>query len=78
MARRRWSDLSQGQRRLLVGAAVVEGVLKVAALIDIKKRPANQIRGPKWAWATSVAVVGSAGILPISYFIFGRRDQPRA
>jgi hypothetical protein len=73
--RRRWSDLSHGTRRLLVIAAVVEGILKLAALIDMKRRPASQIRGPKWMWATSVAVIGSAGILPISYFVFGRRRQ---
>jgi hypothetical protein len=72
-ARRQWSDLSQRTRRLLIGAAVAEGMLKVAALIDLKRRPATQVRGPKWIWATVVAVVGSAGVLPISYFVFGRR-----
>lgn len=71
--KRRWSDLSQGQRRVLVGVAVVEGVLKIAALIDMKNRPASEIRGPKWLWATSVAVIGSAGVLPVSYFLVGRR-----
>jgi len=73
--RRRWSDLSQGTRKLLVIGAVVEGILKIAALIDMKRRPASQIRGPKWMWATSVAVIGSAGILPITYFMLGRRRQ---
>jgi hypothetical protein len=76
-ARRQWSDLSERTRRLLITAAVVEGVLKVAALIDIKWRPASQIRGPKWIWASVVAVVSSAGVVPISYFVFGRR-QPRS
>ena len=73
-ARRQWSDLGEGTRRLLVSAAVVEGILKVAALIDLKRRPANQIRGPKWIWAAVVAVVSSAGVVPISYFVFGRRQ----
>jgi hypothetical protein len=73
-ARRQWSDLSQRNRRLLIGAGVAEGVLKIAALVDLKRRPATQVRGPKWLWATVVAVVGSAGILPISYFLFGRRE----
>ena len=73
-ARRRWSDLSQRTRRLLIGAAVAEGMLKVAALIDLKRRPATQVRGPKWIWATVLAVVGSAGVLPISYFVLGRRE----
>jgi hypothetical protein len=77
MAARNWSDLSERTRRLLITAAVVEGILKVAALIDIKGRPASQIRGPKWLWASVVAVAGSAGLVPISYFVFGRR-QPRS
>jgi hypothetical protein len=73
MERKRWSELTQGQRRMILAAAAVEGVLKIAALIDMKNRPASQIRGPKWLWAASVTVVGSAGILPASYFLFGRR-----
>jgi hypothetical protein len=73
---RQWSDLSERTRRLLTTAAVAEGILKLVALIDIKRRRASQIRGPKWMWATMVAVVSSAGVVPISYFIFGRR-QPR-
>jgi hypothetical protein len=73
-ARRQWSDLSQRTRRLLIGAAVAEGMLKVAALIDLKRRPATQVRGPKWIWATVLVLVGSAGVLPISYFVLGRRE----
>jgi hypothetical protein len=72
-ARRQWSDLSQRTRGLLITAAVAEGVLKVAALIDIKRRPGSQIRGPKWVWAAVVTVVSSAGVVPVSYFVFGRR-----
>jgi hypothetical protein len=73
-ARKQWSDLSQRTRRLLIGAAVAEGILKVAALVDIKRRPASQVRGPKWLWATVVTVVGSAGVVPVSYFVVGRRQ----
>jgi hypothetical protein len=73
-AKRRWSELSERRRRLLVTAAVAEGILKLAALIDIKRRPASQIRGPKWMWATALTVVSSAGVVPISYFLFGRRQ----
>ena len=73
-ARKQWSDLSERNRRLLIAAAVVEGILKVAALVDLKRRPASQVRGPKWLWATVVAVVSSAGVVPVSYFMFGRRQ----
>jgi len=75
-ARRRWSDLSKRTRILLITAAAADGTLRVAALIDIKRRPASQIRGRKPVWAAAVAVVNSAGVLPISYFIFGRRRHP--
>ena len=73
-ARKQWSQLSDRNRRLLIAAAVTEIILKVAALIDIKRRSASQIRGPKWVWAAVVAVVSSAGVVPVSYFVFGRRQ----
>jgi hypothetical protein len=73
VARRHWSDLSEPTRRLLTITAIAEGILKLAALIDLKRRPASQVRGPKWLWATVLAVVSSAGVVPISYFVFGRR-----
>jgi hypothetical protein len=75
-ASKQWNDLSERNRRLLIAAAVADGTLRIAALIDIKRRPASQIRGRKWIWATAVAIVSSAGILPISYFVFGRRRPP--
>ena len=76
VARRQWSDLSERNRRLLAVMAVAEGILKLAALIDLRRRPASQVRGPKWLWATVLAVVSSAGVVPISYFVFGRRQPP--
>jgi hypothetical protein len=72
-AKRQWGDLSERNRRLILTVAVIEGILKLAALIDIKRRPASQIRGPKWLWATVVTIVSSAGVIPLSYFFFGRR-----
>ena len=76
MAARQWSDLDERTRKLIISVAVVEGILKLAALIDIKRRPASQIRGRKWMWASVVTVVSSAGVIPISYFLFGRRQDP--
>jgi hypothetical protein len=76
-ATKRWSELDPRARGLVSVATVAEGILKLAVLIDLKRRPASQIRGPKWLWATAVTVVSSGGILPISYFVFGRRP-PRS
>jgi hypothetical protein len=74
-ARRRWSDLSPRTRRLIIAGAAVEGALKVAALADIKRRPAEEVRGPKAAWLVVVTLVNSFGVAPIVYFRFGRRHQ---
>ena len=49
-AQRKWAELSDRQRALLLAAAAAELSLKVAALIDIKRRPADRIRGPKALW----------------------------
>ena len=70
MAKQR-SVLSTRQRQIIVVAAAVETALKAAMLIDLKRRPAGQVRGPKWLWA-STALVNTAGIAPLSYFIVGR------
>jgi Family of unknown function (DUF5652) len=75
-ARQRWNDLSADTRKLIIVVAVAESILKGAALIDLKRRPANQVRGPKWLWAPVIAVVNSAGVVPISYLVFGRRRSP--
>jgi hypothetical protein len=76
MPPQRWSDLSERSRKLIIAAGVVDVSLRIAALIDIKRRPASQVRGRKGVWAAVVAVVNSAGVLPMSYFLFGRRRQP--
>jgi Phospholipase_D-nuclease N-terminal len=72
--RRRWSELSERNRTLIIFAGVIEGVLKIAALADIKRRPASQVRGSKWVWAAVVVVVNSFGGAPLAYFVFGRRS----
>jgi uncharacterized protein DUF5652 len=77
VAQRKWSDLSERNRKLIIAVAVADSILKAAALIDIKRRPAEQIRGPKWLWAPVVVVVNSAGVVPLCYFLFGRR-RPRS
>ncbi len=69
-AAQKWAELSDRQRALLVGAAAAELSLKIAALIDIKRRPAERIRGPKALWRAAM-VINLIG--PLSYFAFGRK-----
>jgi hypothetical protein len=73
--RRRWSDLSEGTRRRIVLVGTVEAVLKIAALVDLRRRPAAELRGRRWIWAVALTVVNSAGALPLGYFLFGRRKS---
>lgn len=73
MAGRKWSDLSKPTQRLIIVAGVAETSLKAAALLDMKRRPASQIRGSKWVWAPAVTVINSFGLAPLAYFVFGRR-----
>jgi len=73
MAKRRWSDLSAGTRRLIIVGGTFEGILKLAALVDLWRRPADQVRGPKSAWAVAVGLANSVGAVPLCYLLFGRR-----
>jgi hypothetical protein len=73
--KKRWSELSERTRRLIIIGAALEGVLKIAALIDIVRRPASEIRGSKVKWALTVLFVNSVGAVPISYFAYGRRKH---
>jgi hypothetical protein len=73
VAKRRWNELDVRTRRLLVIGALFEAVLKIAALVDLARRPANQIRGSKLRWAAAIALINSLGAVPIAYFVRGRR-----
>jgi hypothetical protein len=70
---KRWKDLSPHARRLIIGGGAVEGTLKIAALIDLARRPSSQIRGSKLGWAVAITLINSAGAVPIAYFTRGKR-----
>lgn len=70
MKTRNWSDLSEGQQRVVVVAAVAEFVLAVAAWTDLARRPARLVNGRKGVWAAIIAVNFFG---PIAYFVRGRR-----
>jgi Phospholipase_D-nuclease N-terminal len=68
-SKKRWSDLSTEQRAGVVGAGLVQIGLLVAALVDLRRRPADEIRGSKVMWA-AISFVNFFG--PLAYFAFGR------
>lgn len=70
----RWNDLSDRTRKVILTAAAIEGALKVAALVDLWRRPRDQIRGSKPAWGAAIVAINSAGVVPLLYFRRGRRS----
>lgn len=69
-SKRRWSDLSPAQRRGVVALGVAQVSLQLAALLDLRRRPADRVRGPKRLWAAA-SFVNWLG--PLAYFAWGRR-----
>lgn len=54
---------------LLLGVAA-EVSAKIAAWVDLSRRPADRVRGPKWAWAVAQFINGFG---PAAYWSFGRK-----
>jgi hypothetical protein len=69
---KKWSDLTARQKAPFVLRGTVQFALLAAALADIYRRPAEEIRGSKWLWS-AVAFANSMGIGSIAYFLFGRK-----
>ena len=69
-SKRRWSDLTPTQQGLILASAAVELALTATAIIDLARRPADQIRGPKPLWLLG-CIVQPLG--PIAYLALGRR-----
>jgi hypothetical protein len=68
--RKRWGELSSGQRTAVVIAGAAQIGLQIAALADLRRRDAAEVNGPRAAWA-ALSFVNFAG--PLAYFIAGRR-----
>jgi hypothetical protein len=70
MQPKQWQDLTDRQKRGIVLLGALQITLLAAALIDIRRRPADAINGSKRLWT---AVVFINGIGPIAYFVVGRK-----
>jgi hypothetical protein len=69
---KRWSDLTRTQQRLIIASAAVELALTTAALVDLARRTADQVRGPKALWVLA-CIVQPFG--PLAYLALGRRPS---
>lgn len=70
MAVRRWADLTDRQKTLVLVGASVQLSLAATAWTDLARRPASQVNGSKALWA---AVIGVNFVGPIAYFTRGIR-----
>lgn len=73
MAKKRWSELDPRLQQAIMLGTAFEAGLKIAALIDLAQRPSQDVHGSKARWAAVITLVNSAGLVPIVYFLRGRR-----
>lgn len=71
-----WSALSPRTRRIVVAVACMDALLRVAALVDLARRPAESVRGSKRRWIAALTLSNSAGAVPVAYFVRGRVRRP--
>lgn len=69
MRRKKWSELTPKQRGLILALASVEVALTATAAVDLIRRPSEQVRGSKAAWAAGLLV---QPVGPVAYLIAGR------
>ena len=69
-SKKRWSDLTSTQQRLIIASAAVELAITATALVDLARRPADQVRGPKLLWVLGCLI---QPIGPLTYLVLGRR-----
>lgn len=68
--RSEFTALSPASRAGLIIGLIVELSAKTAAWVDLSRRPAEQVRGPKWIWALAQLVNGFG---PAAYWSIGRK-----
>ncbi len=68
----RWQDLSDTQKIAIVLLSILQIALLIAALWDIRRRPAEQINGTKRFWVL-ISFVNFFG--PLTYFAAGRKKM---
>ena len=68
--------MTSGQQAAMITRGAAQFGLLAAALWDLRKRPADQIRVRKVVWV-AVTAVNYLGLGPLAYFAFGRRSSMR-
>lgn len=68
--RSEFTAMSPASRAGLIAGVAVEVSAKIAAWVDLSRRPAEKIRGPKWVWALAQLI---NGLGPAAYWSLGRK-----
>jgi Phospholipase_D-nuclease N-terminal len=71
MNRKRWADLSSGQKMAMIVLGTIQFGLLAVALWDIAHRTADEVRGDRRLWA-GIVFINWFG--PLAYFTIGRKD----
>lgn len=69
-SKRSWNQLNPPQKGALAVTGLIQVLLLLAALIDLRRRPSAQVRGNKRVW-TLVVFINFVG--PLAYFLLGRK-----
>lgn len=72
MSKKKWSDLTPQQQKLIIAGGVAEAIVTTAALISLARRPSRAVRGPKALWLAAFAI---QPVGPLAYFAFGRKSR---
>lgn len=70
--RKKWSDLTPGQRIGIVVGGFIQFALMALAQWDLTRRSSDRVKGPKVLWRL-VVLINFFG--PIAYFLIGRKKD---
>lgn len=71
--KRKWSELSPRGKAGVVALIIAHFALVGVAHADLSKRPAEQIRGPKWLWRM---LTTSNTTFTVTYLVWARHKNP--
>ncbi|GAA1699896.1 hypothetical protein GCM10009733_112040 [Nonomuraea maheshkhaliensis] len=66
----RWNEMSKRRQGTLIALASVEVVLTTVAAVDLRVRPAGDVRGRKGLWWVAIFV---QPVGPVAYLLWGRQ-----
>jgi hypothetical protein len=72
--KRRWKDLTAGQRAVVLTLGAIQLLLAASAWTDLARRPPDQVNGTKGVWAAIIAV---NWIGPLAWYRWGKRGSAR-